>query len=210
MNSVPPHPNGPLSPFAPEGKQFLATQNQQLLQGDPQAPGAIANLLLDPLIQRLIQRFHGHESVNQEMLSDAVTDALLHYLDHPGTYRPEKGASLAAFLSLAAYRNVLDRIDARIRRSNHEQTQDPEDPDQLILPEKHPDELDPNLQSLKAQLSPTAWELLMLHTSKVQAPEPYVDLLQLHALPGPEQAEFIARAIASLLKKVHRWKKAHT
>lgn len=87
---------------------------QRLLDGSPTASAEAAELYLAPLVQAV--RARHREVQDQDWLVDAATDALLDFTERPATYDPEK-LPLLSFLTMAANRDLLNRIDKEGRRS---------------------------------------------------------------------------------------------
>lgn len=75
------------------------------LGGSRTAPRDLVGEALEPL-QRLVRsRVHG---LSEEDARDAATDAIMSYLDAPGTFDPARGASLWTYLGAIALNKARD------------------------------------------------------------------------------------------------------
>lgn len=91
--------------------------HERLLQGDPIAPAEIAEALLEPLVYRL--RARTRHLVDDPLVYDAVTDALLTYLQQPGKFDPNK-SSLLSYLTMAAHGDLRNNLARERRRKQRE------------------------------------------------------------------------------------------
>jgi hypothetical protein len=115
--------DGACKPFSMAWRLKLTEWHLRLRQENPDAPEVFAQLLLFPLMDRLLKC---HSNVDANDVSDAVTDAILEYIGRPAAFRPDTGTPLDAFVFMAARRNLLDRIRTQFRRLNHEAPQNEE------------------------------------------------------------------------------------
>jgi translation elongation factor EF-1beta len=100
-----------------EERQLLALHTR-LRQGDPDAFVEIADRLYLPLQVRVALRFRGQ--VDEQILADGVTRALMGYRDQPQEFDPGGGGRLDTFLAWAAWQNVRDLLKAETRRKDRE------------------------------------------------------------------------------------------
>ena len=96
----------------------LADLHHRLVEGDPAAPELLAITLLSQLPQRLRHLFPASD---QQMVADAVSDALLQYLRRPCTFNAAKSRTLETYLLMAASRNLLNRFKSEFSRKRREE-----------------------------------------------------------------------------------------
>jgi RNA polymerase sigma-70 factor (ECF subfamily) len=94
-------------------REFGEGLHQRLLGGDPIASSELVLAYLDPLIRRLGRRFPTIADIT--IIHDAVTDALLQYVQFPQRFNPAK-ASLDGYLSMAARGDLLNALRKERRR----------------------------------------------------------------------------------------------
>lgn len=100
-----------------EQEEYTRQLHTRLLQQDPVAPSEFAASFLDELVRRL--RAKAGPGYEDTLLLDAATDALLDYVQHPSKYNPSKSA-LFTYLTMAAYRDLLNMIAKEQRRQRRE------------------------------------------------------------------------------------------
>lgn len=100
-----------------EKEEYARQLHARLIQLDPLAPAEFAVAFLDELFRRLKAR--AASSSDETFLRDATTDALLDYIQHPTKYNPKKSA-LLTYLTMAAYRDLLNMFAKEKRRRRRE------------------------------------------------------------------------------------------
>jgi RNA polymerase sigma-70 factor (ECF subfamily) len=100
-----------------EREEYARQLHTRLLQRDPVAPAEFAEAFLDELVRRL--RAKVGPGCEETLLHDAATDALVDYLQHPSKFNPRKSA-LLTYLTMAAYRDLLNMIAKEQRRQHRE------------------------------------------------------------------------------------------
>ncbi len=103
--------------WAPGWKDLLDRLHDLMVAGDPEAPEVLVGLLRQPLLRSLAGQFRG---TDEALLADAVTDALLDYLERPSRFDRRRG-KLEGYLRLAARRNLSNCLQAKTRRQQREQ-----------------------------------------------------------------------------------------
>ena len=94
--------------------------HERLVACDPTAPADLAQMVLDPLLFSVRQKF---SSVDATLLHDSVVDAVLNYAERPTQYDPSK-MGLMGYLAMSAKGDVLNALAALRRRSVREQSLD--------------------------------------------------------------------------------------
>ncbi len=100
---------------------FVAAIHERLLDRDPTAPAELVERYLVPLVRRLRRR--QPEVHDDTLLDDAVTDALLDYIEHPDRYDPSKRV-LLGYLTMAANGDLLNALEKERRRRRRESSLD--------------------------------------------------------------------------------------
>src|SRR5665213_2647203 len=83
----------------------LLSIHRRLLAGDPVAPAALAELVIDPLTKTI--QFGRSEFRDQCMASEAVTDAVLDFAKSPAAFHPAR-SNVWSFLEMASRRNLAN------------------------------------------------------------------------------------------------------
>jgi RNA polymerase sigma-70 factor (ECF subfamily) len=94
--------------------------HKRLLARDPTAPVDLAQVVLDPLLLSVRQKF---ANVDPALVHDSVVDAVLNYAERPTQYDPSK-MSLMGYLAMSAKGDVLNALSALRRRTIREQSLD--------------------------------------------------------------------------------------
>jgi CheY-like chemotaxis protein len=94
----------------------LKTLHDRGIAGNGSAVGEIVERLEPVLRRSLASRLRAQP----DWVHDAVQDALIDYMVRPNRLDCSRGVPLPGFLLMAAYRNLLNRIDAERRRGKHE------------------------------------------------------------------------------------------
>ena len=100
-----------------EREEYARQLHTRLLQLDPVAPADFAEAFLGELVRRL--RAKAVSGYEETVIQDAATDALMDYVQHPSKYNPRKSA-LLTYLTMAAYRDLLNMIAKEQRRRRRE------------------------------------------------------------------------------------------
>lgn len=79
--------------------------HERFADGDHSVANEICEYLLSALSIALAKKF---PRIDEDLLSDCVTDAIFEYVKRPTMFDPAKGSSLEIFLILTATRNVQD------------------------------------------------------------------------------------------------------
>src|SRR5205823_55085 len=87
--------------------------HRKILAGSALAAERIAELLLPILNERTARRFPG---LDEHLVSDAVTDALLNYLSRPQRFDPGRNVFLRSFIARKAEWRIQDGLLAESRR----------------------------------------------------------------------------------------------
>jgi DNA-directed RNA polymerase specialized sigma24 family protein len=99
-----------------ESSQLLAF-HRRLCDGDRTASDELAELLLDPLAERISRQF---PRADEHLHYQAVADALLDYCARPQQFDEGRGVPLASFLLMTCRRNMLNLLRGETRRRTHE------------------------------------------------------------------------------------------
>jgi hypothetical protein len=91
--------------------------HERILQGSPEALEDLAGRLLPVLCGHLRNRFR---RAPEEFLVDAVEDAILEYAMHAHRFDVSRGTPLDRFLYHAAWRNVVNLLQAESKRKARE------------------------------------------------------------------------------------------
>jgi len=95
----------------------LLQLHRQLLKGSRTASEEIAAILLSALTNELSGDFR---HLDPARVSDGVTDAILDYSTHPGSFDPKRSVPLDRFLRHNAWRNVANIVRSEKRRRQRE------------------------------------------------------------------------------------------
>lgn len=83
----------------------LKQLHERLVNGDHSIANEICEFLLNALSAAMAKKF---PRIDNDLLSDCVTDAIFEYLKRPAIYDPQKGSNLETFLIMTSTRNVQD------------------------------------------------------------------------------------------------------
>jgi DNA-directed RNA polymerase specialized sigma24 family protein len=100
-----------------DSDQFLALHSR-LLAGDRTASEEVASLLLAPLLQEIS---HQLPRVDEQIVYDGITEAILDYCAQPRQFDEKRGVPLDRFLRMAASRNVANALRGEMRRKAREE-----------------------------------------------------------------------------------------
>jgi DNA-directed RNA polymerase specialized sigma24 family protein len=99
-----------------ESSQLLAF-HRRLCDGDRTASDELAELLLNPLAERISRQF---PRADEHLRYQAVADALLDYCARPQQFDEGRGVPFASFLLMTCRRNLLNLLRGETRRRTHE------------------------------------------------------------------------------------------
>jgi hypothetical protein len=95
----------------------LGQLHERVLSGDPVAPAKLAERLL-PVLNRRLQAWSTTID-DPHMVPSAIGLVVARYLNDPDRFDPERGG-LVAYLSMQVRGDVLNELDSRRRRRQHE------------------------------------------------------------------------------------------
>lgn len=101
----------------PASKDLGEEVHQRLLRGDPTAPSEAILAYLEPIGRRLKGRYPGVR--DETLIQDAVTDALVQYVQFPQRFNPTR-SSLLSYLTMAARGDLLNALARERRRAARE------------------------------------------------------------------------------------------
>jgi DNA-binding response OmpR family regulator len=187
----------------------LRAMHERAVCGDDAAVDQIVADLLPVLRQRLRARF---ATAADEMIHDAVVDALMEYRTHPTRYDPTRGVQVADYLLFAARRDLLNRFDAERRRAAHEETT----PDGALPepPTPAPDDIPCSGRSSTIALRHVAVTeaertVFRLWRRGERRTSAYASALRLGALPISEQRVRVNRIKDRVVRRIRRFAKVH-
>ena len=93
--------------------EHILELHQRLVEADPLAPSELVETLMVELVKRLSGRVR--KTLDDILVQDAVTDALLAYVQEPTKYDPAK-SGLVSYLSMSAYGDYLNMVAREQRR----------------------------------------------------------------------------------------------
>lgn len=199
---------------------FEQELHARLLDGDPIAPSELFVHFSLRLYRRLAVRFASVR--DEQLIEDAVTDALFGYSQRPQPYNPEKG-SLSSYLYMAAQGDLKNALEKRQRRRRREIPFDPVAHDRAggnseqeatagmeSLLRKLPPGL--TLDAVKAQVwaafpDDTDRQLLQLLLDDVRPTPPYAAVLRLDGQPLAQQRAAVKRHKDRIKVKLRRLQK---
>ena len=98
-------------------EEYIRGLHQRLVEGDPLAPSELVESFMGELVNRLSGRLR--KTVDDVLVQDAVTDALLAYVQEPTKYDPTK-SRLLSYLSMSAYGDYLNMVAREQRRTRRQ------------------------------------------------------------------------------------------
>jgi hypothetical protein len=176
-------------------------------RGDPIAFAELAEWLYDSLVQDVRKRA-GYQA-DPVLVEEAVGQALLDYHDMPDRYDPSR-LSLQSYLVMSAHRD-FQNVCAREHRVQAHQIS-------LFDPAFQENDAAGSADSLDEQLDveelwaiidetfpdPVERGIVDLIVNHEHAPEPYIQLLHLDALPGDEQIKQAKLAQYRIARRLRR------
>jgi hypothetical protein len=185
----------------------------RLLAGDPTAPAELVELHLDPLVLHLRRRY---STTDDHLLQTVAIDLLLDLAERPAQFNPHR-ADLAAYLRMAARRDVQNALRSEARRAAHhapveavelaqlagnpsrEGLMDPAD---MPLDEPTPDDALDAL--LRASFNPHERPLVEAMLDGERRTATFAALLGIQDRPPAEQAQEVKRVKDRLKKRLRR------
>lgn len=189
--------------------ETLLALHRRLLEGDPLASEQVARLLLSPLVEETHRDYRG---LDQQLVADAVVDALLDYFEAPDGV--DDGSRIHAFLRKAAWRNAANLSRGGKRRklreerwvAEHEATV-VEDPPALgtLIEDEEKVEAEKRVAELMALL-PNERDrgVLRLRLAGERAVEVFAQVLGIDDLPVREQRKMVKQAKDRIDKIIKR------
>jgi len=98
-------------------RDTLLALHKRLADGDPLASSEAAAMLLRPLVDEIQQKY---PRLDEQMIADAVVDALLDYFADPSSAEKSGGVDPRGYLSRAAWRNAANLWRGSRRRGRRE------------------------------------------------------------------------------------------
>jgi DNA-directed RNA polymerase specialized sigma24 family protein len=92
--------------------------HERVVAGEEDALRELIGKMHPSIRLKLRRRFR---RASDDLIADAVEDAIVHYTLKPNSYDPARGVPVFAFLYLAARRNLIDAIKVERRRRHREQ-----------------------------------------------------------------------------------------
>jgi RNA polymerase sigma-70 factor, ECF subfamily len=102
----------------PYDSTLLLALHRRLCDGDRTTPEEVARLLLSPLVQEISRRF---PRMDEQIIADGVTDAILAYCAEPERFDEKRGVPLDRFLHMASRRKVANSWRGEKRRKVREE-----------------------------------------------------------------------------------------
>ncbi|GAK61105.1 hypothetical protein U27_01003 [Candidatus Vecturithrix granuli] len=190
--------------------------HERLLQKEETASAELCCHFLEPLIQRFKRIFWDVALRDETLICDAVTDALLNYIDNPSQYDPQR-RSLEGYLKMSAEGDLKNALDKEKRRQEHFEKKPVElslisrkgimkgesTPEQQIVTK----EIQEQLQRIFPEKSDQGLADAIL--SGVRETSHYVEILGITHLPEHEQRIQVKRAKDRIKVKLKRtnWNK---
>lgn len=97
----------------PETRECVMTLHEGIAAGDPVALESLYAHVFRALCHRLE---HNFRCSSNDVLADAVEDAIVHYVLNPAAFDPSRGVPLDRYLYQASWRNAIDSLRADTQR----------------------------------------------------------------------------------------------
>ena len=188
----------------------------RLIRRDPTAPSDLAVAHLEPLVGALRRAFpRGRFPAADDALLETVAhDLILDLAERPEQYDPDRGG-LAAYLRMAARRDVLNAVEKEHRRArrlapledvelsaparNREWTGAADPADALARA------VDPaTIASARGEFDTVEWEVVQLMADGERRTPIFAQILGLADRPPPEQEREVKRVKDRLKKRLQR------
>ncbi len=98
-------------------EEWFSEIHRRLLEGDPTASAELAEQIIDPLTQQIASS--NRHIVDQGLILDACSDAVLNYLGRPAAYDPGK-RGLFGYLVMSAQGDLVNALDSIKRKTSRE------------------------------------------------------------------------------------------
>ena len=195
--------------------------HQRLLNRDETASAELVDCYMNWLVDVLKARHLPIAQHDETMILDSVTDALLNYIDHPETYKPEL-KSLKSFLYMSATGDLLNRWRKVQRMAKRETSLDKlvelgqETGNMIVESLDEPDKILDKLSVAERwqqiqELVPDEKDQLViaLLSSETRETKAYAEVLGITALPEAEQRKQVKQVKDRLKKRLQRadWNK---
>lgn len=190
--------------------------HRRLQDGDPTAPADLAQLFLEPLFKTIKGKWPG---VDAAFVKDAITDAVLGYIENPASFKAEK-ARLFSYLVLASIANLKTRLGKETRLSLREVSLDVEhsgESENYIVEVPDPNGLGEQRlvdivygkrvakQLFSEIVDPTDRKLIGLVVDGVRETAEYAEVMRIGHLSTAEQKKAVKQAKDRLLKQLQRF-----
>jgi RNA polymerase sigma factor (sigma-70 family) len=194
----------------PPDRATLDALHIRLCGGDRVASGELARLLL-PYLAAAVAR--GCRRADEQLIHDAVVDALLEYSEHPDRFDPSQHVPLEGFLSTAARRNILNAIRGERRRKEREQKVGSEkhelsvadDPVAGNIKQEDSARLAERRAAILAALTnPTDRDVIVLWLDGMRESSAYAAVMHITHLPTDEQRAEVEREKERILRFLRR------
>lgn len=197
-----------------QGKEIGYALHQRLLQGDVTVTAEIAELFMAQVMISLQKRFPQLD--NPHVIGEAVTSAILNYLQRPEQYLPSK-RSLAGYLYMSARGDLLNLLNQEkketrqvalteiVELSDSDSEHGVEVQDDFDLETWVLNQISPIWQRLHHILpDPIDHEFALLMMEGVHETSAFADVLGILDRPSEEQAITVKRYKDRLKKKLQR------
>jgi RNA polymerase sigma-70 factor, ECF subfamily len=186
--------------------------HERLLAEDVTAPAELAEILLEPLLQRLAQKYP--QLPDPDLLYDAVTDALMSYIKRPAQFNPAK-RTLIGFLVMAAegdLRNALAKVKRRRQKEIPLKDVELKVAAGNSKIEAGNSSTEPEREKLRQALpmifeDPKDLAMVELMMSGERTTEAFAEVLKLQHLPLEQQRREVKRHKDRLKKRLERYGK---
>ncbi|MEO1617603.1 MAG: hypothetical protein AAFV88_17260 [Planctomycetota bacterium] len=98
-------------------EEWFSEIHHRLLEGDPTASAELAEKVIVPLTQRIVESNPAIE--DHGLISDACSDAVLNYLSRPQAYDSQK-RGLFGYLAMSAQGDLVNALDSIKRKKSRE------------------------------------------------------------------------------------------
>jgi hypothetical protein len=191
---------------------------RRLLAREPDAPGDLIALLLDPLTEALRRRFPALPDPN--LAVDTATDSLFRFVQQPESFRPERGG-LWNYLFMDALGDLRNAWEKERRRRSQEIVFDPvahDRPDRnssveeavvrKLAPQGLPDgaEAAGLVDRLRGDVQDERdWQVVVLMVSGERTTRAFAEALGITELSPAEQRRRVKQAKDRLRLRLKRW-----
>ena len=181
----------------------------ELVSNRASAGGEVAAAFLAPLAAYLRRRFR---HIDPDLCEEAAGEAIVNAINRPEQYDPEQ-LTLGAFLRMAAFRDLLNRLPKRAGRTREislESVAEPADRRNDIPDDGGPTWADPALLAAIDTFDPAGRTVLDMMRDGVRDTSAFVPVLGLSGIPTGEQAAAVKRYKDRLKKRLERAVRGNT